>query len=433
MTPSSSPARPGVLAVVESQLSNFGLTPLRAAHELGFHVVLVSNDPDRYRVVSLAQEVFARHIDEIVRTDTNSVDAVAAALEPFRAAGRLRGVMTVTDYNIPIVAEVAARLGLPGLSPQSARTCRDKLLMRQACAAAGVAVPGFHQATSEEDALAAADRFGYPCVVKPMTESASIGVTLCRTPAEVRDAYREISGKPTDFRGQPRRPGALVEEYLIGFEVSVESVLAGGERTFLGVTDKALGSHPHFVEMGDTFPSMLSPSVREECTELARRALEAVGHDFGAAHVEVKMTEKGPFIVEVNGRMPGAEITQLIREATGIYLQREVVRLHAGQPADLTATRSGAAASRYLAARESGTLTSIDGVDLALRVPGVVDVDLEAHPGDTVRPAESNLDLLGYVVAVGDTTGDAVRRAEAALGQLTPRIEASAGTRGGGR
>ncbi|MFF8846688.1 ATP-grasp domain-containing protein [Streptomyces sp. NPDC015127] len=416
---------PGVLAVVESQLSNFGLTPLRAAHELGFHTVLMSNDPDRYRVVGLAEEVFAKHIDQIIQADTNSADAVAAALEPFHAEGRLRGVMTVTDYNIPVVAEVAARFGLPGLSPEAARTCRDKLLMRRACEAAGVAAPGFHQATTEEDALAAADRFGYPCVVKPMTESASIGVTLCRTPDEVLAAYRDISSSPTDFRGQPRRPGALVEEYLLGFEVSVESVLLDGERRVLGVTDKALGPHPHFVEMGDTFPSMLSAPVREACVDLACRALDAVGHDFGAAHVEVKMTAAGPRIVEVNGRMPGAEITQLIREATGIYLQREVIRLHTGRPADLTATRDAAAASRYLAARESGVLTAIGGADLARRVPGVVDVDLEAHPGDRVRPAESNLDLLGYVVAVGDTTGDAVRRAEAALGQLTPVIDSA--------
>ncbi|WP_331737939.1 ATP-grasp domain-containing protein [Streptomyces sp. NBC_01276] len=418
---------PGVIAVVESQLSNFGLTPLRAAHELGFHTVLVSNDPDRYRVVGIAEEIFSRHVDEIVRTDTNSADAVVAALLPFHEQGLLRGVMTVTDYNIPIVAEVAAHFGLPGLSPQAARNCRDKLLMRQACERAGVAVPGFHQATAEEDALAAAERFGYPVVVKPMTESASIGVTLCRTPEEVGAAYRDISSSPTDFRGQPRRPGALVEEYLLGFEVSVESVLADGERRFLGVTDKALGAHPHFVEMGDTFPSMLSEPVRAECTELARRALEAVGHDFGAAHVEVKMTEKGPYVVEVNGRMPGAEITQLIREATGLYLQREVVRLHAGLAADLTTTHDRAAASRYLSARQAGTLTGIGGADLARRVPGVVDVDLEVHPGDPVRPAESNLDLLGYVVAVGDTTGDAVRRAEAALGQLTPVIAPATG------
>jgi biotin carboxylase len=411
---------PGVLAVVESQLSNFGLTPLRAAHELGFHTVLVSNDPDRYRVVSLAEEVYAKHLDEVVTTDTNSVDAVVAALAPFHAAGRLSGVMTVTDYNIPIVAEVAARFGLPGLSPEAARNCRDKLLMRDACRAAGVAVPDYHQATGEADALDAAGRFGYPCVVKPMTESASIGVTLCRTPDEVVAAYRDLTASPTDFRGQPRRPGVLVEEYLIGFEVSVESVLVDGERHILGVTDKALGPHPHFVEMGDTFPSMLSEPVRRGCADLARRALDAVGHDFGAAHVEVKVTAEGPRIVEVNGRMPGAEITQLIREATGLYLQREVVRLHAGQAADLTRTREGAAASRYLAAHRTGTLARVEGVDLARRVPGVAEVDLEVRPGDSVRPAESNLDLLGYVVAVGDTTGDAVRRAESALGQLTP-------------
>ncbi|MFF7993906.1 ATP-grasp domain-containing protein [Kitasatospora xanthocidica] len=411
-----------VVAVIESQLSNFGLTPLRAAHELGFHTVLVSNNPDRYRVVSTAEEVFGAYIDEIVVADTNSLDAVADALEPFRADGRLRAVMTVTDYNIPLVAELAARFGLPGLSPDAARTCRDKLLMRRACHAAGVAVPGFHQATDEDEALAAAERFGYPCVVKPMTESASIGVALCRTPEEVLAAYRSISSVPTDFRGQPRRPGALVEEYLLGFEVSVESVLVDGRREVLGVTDKALGAHPHFVEMGDTFPSMLSEPVRRQCVDLALRALEAVGHDFGAAHVEVKMTADGPRIVEVNGRMPGAEITQLIREATGVHLQREVTRLHAGRPADLTRSRERAAASRYLAAREAGTLDRVEGADLARRVPGVVDVDLEVHPGERVRPAESNLDLLGYVVATGDTTGDAVRRAEAALGQLTPVI-----------
>ncbi|MFD9339491.1 ATP-grasp domain-containing protein [Streptomyces sp. NPDC060028] len=264
--------------------------------------------------------------------------------------------MTVTDYNIPVVAQVAARFGLPGLSPVAARNCRDKL----------------------------------PDAAGP-SGGRSRGPRL--PPGDER------------LRGQPRRPGALVEEYLLGFEVSVESVLVDGERRFLGVTDKALGPHPYFVEMGDTFPSMLSAPVREECTELARRPLEALGHDFGAAHVEVKMTADGPRIVEVNGRVPGAEITRLIREATGVYLQREVVKLHTGRPADLTPTRDRAAASRHLAARQSGTLTGIDGADLAHRDPGVVEVDLEAHPGDPVRPAESNLDLLGYVVAAGDTTG----------------------------
>ncbi len=194
----------------------------------------------------------------------------------------------------------------------------------------------------------------------------------------------------------------------------------------LGVTDKALGPHPNFVELGDTFPSMLPAPVRSQCVEVASSALDAIGHDFGAAHVEIKVTAAGPKLVEINARMAGAEIPLLIREALCIYLQREVVRLHAGLPADLTPTAGRAAASRYLSARTTGVLDSWHGADLAAQIPGVIEVDLEVSPGEAVRPAESDLDLLGYVVASGDTTGEAVRRADAACGQLHPVIRPAA-------
>lgn len=413
-------------AIVESQLSNFGLTPLRAAHELGFHTILVSNDPDRYRIVSTADEVFTKYLDEIVETDTNSADAIAEALSPWHSSGRLAGLLTVTDYNIALVAEVARLFGLPGLSSQAAMTCRDKLLMRRACRDASVPVPAFEHVTSQEQALAAAESFGYPCVVKPMTESASIGVVLCRTPEEVAAAYGGISSVATNFRGQPRRSGALVEEYLVGIEVSVESVMCHGERVVLGITDKTLGPHPYFVELGEAFPSVLPQPVQDECADITCRALTAVGHDFGAAHVEVKVTAAGPQIIEVNGRMPGGEIARLILEATGIHLQREVVQLHSGKRADLSPTRHRGAAYRYLAAPSPGTLRHVDGIDLAHRVPGVVDVEIEVGPGAHIRPARDNLDLLGWVTAVGGITSEAVRRAEAAAGQLTFDIVASA-------
>jgi biotin carboxylase len=412
-------AERGVVAVVETQLSNFGLTPLRAAFELGYRALFMGRDPERYHVLGTAEEVFSTYVDEVVKADTNSVDAVVQALAGVHGQGLLRGVLTVTDYQLPIVAEVARRFGLPGLSPDAARRCRDKLLMRQACAEADVPVPRFHHVSGEADALRAAADVGLPCVVKPMTESASIGVTLCRTPAEVSAAYHAISSVPHDFRGQPRRAGALLEEYLLGVEVSVESVLVDGQRDVLGVTDQTLGPHPYFVEIGDTFPSMLSARTRDACVDVALAALAAVGHDFGAAHVEVKVTGDGPRVVEVNGRMAGDEISALIREALGVYLQREVVRLHAGEPADLSRDRDRAAASRYLVATSAGTLHAIDGADLARRALGVVEVEFEVRPGDPVVPPANNLDLLGHVIAVADTPGEAARLGDAALCQLT--------------
>lgn len=405
--------------VVESQLSNFGLTPLTAARAEGFHTVLVSNNPDRYRTVSTAQKVYAEDLDEIIVADTNSVDEVVKDLAPVSTDRGIAGIMTVTDYNLTVVAEVAHRLGQLGLSPAAADQCRDKYLMREACAAAGVPSPARRHVTTESAARAAAVELGYPCVVKPMTESASIGVAFCRNVEMVLDAFHRIAASATNFRGQQRRPGVLIEEYLLGSEVSVEVVLVNGHREVLGVTDKNLGPHPHFVETGETFPSMLSSQARAACTSVALAALEAVSHDFGAAHVEVKLTAEGPRLVEVNGRIAGGEIGRLIREATGIDLIQQVVRMHAGLPVDLNPTRNQAAASRCLLAATSARLRAVHGTELARRSPGVVDVDLEVGVGDLIAPPESNLDLLGHVVAVGDTTGDAVRRAETALGQLS--------------
>ncbi|WP_406474680.1 ATP-grasp domain-containing protein [Streptomyces sp. NBC_01615] len=415
-----------VIAVIESQLSDFGLTPLRAAHELGYRAVLVSNDPDRYRAVSTADEVYAKYIDGILTADTNSAEAVIEALTPFHTEGVLRGVMTVTDYNIPIVARIAAHFGLPGMDVDAAAACRDKLVQREMMRAAGVAVPRFTQAVTQEDALAAAEEFGLPVVVKPMTESASIGVSLCRTPEEVAAAHHAIASVPLNFRGQPRRPGALVEEYLIGYELSAEIVHDGTEHRVIGLTDKALGPHPYFAELGEIFPSVLSEPVRTACADLVISALRAVGHDFGAAHVEVKVTQDGPYIVEINGRMAGAEIPRLILESTGIHMQREVTLLHAGRPADLTPTQDRAAVSRYLTASTAGVLAGVEGADLARRVPGVVAVVLHPKNGKPVKPAQSNLDYLGTVVATADTAGDALRCADAAVGQLTPVVVAEA-------
>jgi biotin carboxylase len=407
---------PGVFAVVETWLAPVGRTPLRAAKDLGLRTVFLTSDLSAYAATDAARAELASCVDEFVTVDTQSTDAVVKALAPL--GGQLRGVFSTNDYNVTVVAEAAEALGLPGLSPRAAHGARHKLRTRERCGEAGVPVPRWHWAHTEEDARACAAALGLPCVVKPMTDAAGIGVRLCRTPDEVAEQYRWITGDPKDFRGGTRTPGVLLEEYLVGFEVSVEIVAVDGAYTVLGVTDKALGPHPHFVEIGETFPSLLPEHVQQSCVDTALAALGALGHDFGAAHVEIRMTADGPRLVEVNARMPGAWITRLIRESTGVDLPRELVRLHTGDRPDLAVRTLGGAASRYLTAPDDGTLRAVRGEDIAARVPGVVEVEVHAEVGDRVRRARDNVDVCGSVVALGSTAGEAARRADAAIGQL---------------
>lgn len=405
----------GIFVVVEAQLSTSGIRPLEVAHRLGYESVFLTNDPDRYRGIETYANTISGSVAEVVTADTNSVAGILAGVERF---GSLRALYTHCDYNLPLVAEAAAKLGLPGLSPRAAETARDKLATRRACAEAGVPGPGFAHATTEEEAVGAARRLGFPCVVKPMTESASTGVALAFTEARVRELFHGIADVPEDARGQLRRPGVLVEEYLLGYEVSVETVTFEGRTRVLGVTDKNLGGAPYFAETGDTFPSALPPEVTDRLARTSVDALGAIGFDFGAAHTEIKLTADGPKLVEVNARIGGAEIAALVEYAFGVPYLEQVLRMHVGERPELDAVKRGAAASRYLAARRPGIVTAVHGLDLAARVSGVTEVEVKVGPGAAIGPPTSNHELLGHVVAVGATPAEAGRLADAALAQI---------------
>ncbi|WP_143645348.1 ATP-grasp domain-containing protein [Streptomyces antioxidans] len=407
-----------MLVVIESFMGTLGRTPLEAARAQGLQVAFVTRDVSRYTPNAQAREAFAACVDEVIEADVHDSAAVVTAVDQAYGRGELCGVYTTLDHYLPVVAEVARVLGLPGLDPDAAGACRNKLRTRQVAEAAGVGVPTWAWVRSEREAVAAAGRVGLPCVVKPMTEGGSVDVKLCRTEGEVIAQYHRIASVPTDYFGAPRVPGALVEEYLVGFEVSVESFTLRGERTLIGVTDKRLGGHPYFVEAGELFPSLLPHSVQKELVGTAFAALDAVGHDFGCAHVEVRMTAAGPRLIEINARMPGGQITRLIRESTGLNLQREQVRMHTGEEPDLTLRPVGAAAARFVAAPQDGTVRAVHGADLLGRLAGVVEVDVHVAPGDEVRVPRNSVDLLGSVVACGQNGGEALLRADAAIGQI---------------
>ncbi|MFE4974503.1 ATP-grasp domain-containing protein [Kitasatospora sp. NPDC056651] len=411
-----------VIAIVETGRGEYGLQPLIRARELGLRPVLVTDDLGRYAVDDASRELIERTVHAVVSADTTDGAAVTEALRPYQERGELCGALAVIDYYVTVVAEAARALGLPGLAPQAAHAARNKLRTREVCLEHGVPAPRFVRAMSAREAVRAAESVGFPCVVKPLTEAASIGVRLCRTAEEVAGHYGLLTESALDMRGIAKPGGVLVEEYLTGYELSVEVLTTGAGPQVVGVTDKALAPHPYFVEIGETFPTQLPDAVRDEAVAVALAALRAIGHDFGAAHVEIKMTADGPRLVEVNARMAGAQIGRIIREATGLDLLAEVLRLHAGLEPELSVSRNAAAASRYLTAVDGGVLDGFGGVDLVERLPGVLAVDLYARPGTEVRRGRSNADVLGHLVVRADTPAEAARWAETAALMLTAEV-----------
>jgi S-sulfo-L-cysteine synthase (3-phospho-L-serine-dependent) len=400
-----------VLLFVESNTTGTGMLALRTVARLGATPVLLTNDPARYGA-------HGEPPCRVVVCDTNDQSELARCAEAELASAPLAGVTTTSDFYLGAVAGLAASLGVPANTPQTVTTCKDKARARQVLTDRGLLQPRFTAVTRPGQVASAVRKTGLPCVVKPVDGSGSEDVLLCATPAQAQRQAALVLAVERNVRGQASAGAALVEEYAEGPEYSVETFCADGTNACVGITAKHLGGLPGFVESGHDFPAVLSALVAKELEEAARRALDAVGYSWGAAHVEIRLTGRGPLIVEINARLAGGMIPELIRLAVGVDLLEQQLRAAIGLPVSLEPTRSRHAAIRFLLPHADGTLRDVLGVETAARVPGIEHAVLTCEPGRKVRVARDAYDRLGYVVAVGDSPSRVQCALDEALGQI---------------
>ncbi len=358
--------------------------------------------------------------DRILSTDTNDAVTLLDFLERQHQRLRFDGVLTACDYYLETVAETAERLGLPGAAPAAVKQSRLKHQMREALDRAGLPNPNYRLTSTWEEVRSGAAELGYPVVLKPVDLCASMYVRLANNESELRHAFDALEAFPVNARSQPRSRQILLEAYLDGEEVSVETCTYRGETTVIGITDKSVTGFPAFIESGHMFPAQLDPEVAEAACELVRNALVAVGFDHGIAHTEVKLTSEGPRIVEINVRTPGNYITELIRHVTGIDLLGAMIQLALGKHPSLTPSETGvkSAAIQFILPPSSGLVRSVAGVESVAGNPDVVDFQLKPIVGGRVSGPVNNNDYLGRVMVVDRAGSNARAKAEAIARQV---------------
>jgi len=412
------------LVMIESWVGASGnlLPPLLKS--LGHTYVFVTRKLEHYQSPhSTETHPVIRHAEEVIVAETNDTERLIEALR----SRSFDGAITVCDYYIDTVVEVARAFGIPCPFPNDVKAVRHKHLMREALDRAGVPNPNYRLARSWEEAEDAARSIGYPLVVKPVDLASSAFVRLVRNREELEIAYRQLDAFPLNFRDQARDCTVLLEEYMSGDEVSVESVSSNGATTVLGVTDKSVTGSPYFIENGHMFPADLPGALREETERLVRDALRAVEYDHGIAHTEVKLTPDGPRIVEINPRTAGNYIVELVKRATDVDLLRAFVDLALGREPDLAAKETGvvSAAVLFLVPPQGGVIAALEGEASLDRDPRIARYKLEDCVGKRVSAPIDNACYLGHVVAE-DREGLRARAfAEEALGRIALRFAES--------
>ncbi len=320
-------------------------------------------------------------------------------------------IVCLIDIRLVEASRLAKKLGLRFLSPQTAALVRDKYQVRQRLAACGIVQPEFELATSNAELSAAVEKIGFPLLIKPCDGYGSQNIVTFRSQRDfepARTLFANYLPCRTDYGlGVRANDRLLVERFVAGVVIGVETFTLEGKHRFLGINDKVFFPPPFFAIRGSSFPA--SRFDTETIRDYVFSILDAIGFDFGAAHTEVIVAEDGLYLVEVNARLIGAKIPRLLGLALGRSVYSDVVNLHLGILPESKDTGLFAA-SRWVVASEAGILREI--VLPEQQDPAICAVEMLKKPGDWVRPPFDNTDRLGYVMAVAASIGEAERIAE---------------------
>ena len=320
------------------------------------------------------------------------------------------------DWPVAVAARVAERLGLPHpIDSRTAVLATSKLRQRERFAEAGVPQPLHHAARRLEEALAAAERVGYPCVVKAPDRQGQRGLAVVERPDELPAALaRALDSSRSDF--------ALVEELVDGREVTVNGFSFRGRFHPLTVTDRLLAEPPAFgVALAHAWPSSLPSSDVQAAIEAATAAAGAIGIRDGPSYTQLRVDAEGAKVGEIAARLGGGHDAELCEVALGAALNELALDAALGRetaPDALAGRRRvGGACVRFLVA-PSGELRALRGAHEAAAEAGVVWLRLYHDRGHHYGPLLRGADRAGAVLAVGDDREDALARATRAAARV---------------
>ena len=346
-------------------------------------------------------------------SDTAAVVRVARELQ-------VSGVVTAaSDVAVPAVSAVVRALGLPGLPPDVAQRCRDKLQCAKSLRAQGHAVPETLAVDDLEEAEAAVAALGgYPLIVKPRSGGGGRGVSLVRKPAELAPALacaRRAYG--------PGQQGVLLQEFIGGESVGVEAFFAEGELAAAFVLDDQF--EPGYISpAGHSLPPSL-PAASLQAVESAVAGFgRGLGLRDGPANFDLRFAAGRTVLLEINPRLGGNSITDLVRSAYGVDLAEATVCAALGQdPRPILARQKlQPTAARLILKHAHGVARIAGGLsDLAER-PGVLSLDVLVSDGQAAHVRVDEWTILGRTLVQAASGGEASQLALEITSEAASRI-----------
>ena len=375
---------------------------LSAARQLDVEVVIASDHPQTLSELSPLKSL---------SLDFRYPEPATQKIALFAETYPIDAVVGVDDDTTILATMAAKELSLPHNTIESAYATRDKHQLRKVLVKAGLRAPWFKLLSVNENPEWMANQIDFPCVLKPLSLSASRGVIRANDAAQFVDAFHRVvailqsSSEEDEHRGSAEQ--LLVEGFIPGTEVALEGIVVQGELKVLAIFDKPDPlDGPFFEETLYITPSRLPTSVQQEITSCTQDAAKALGLREGPVHAELRVKDGCAWMLELAPRSIGGLCARTLRFGTGMSLEKLIIRHAIGQDVNSSKREENAAGVMMIPIPHAGILREVTGQGQAEAIEGIEEVTISIPIGQEVVPLPEGKRYLGFIFARGGTPAD---------------------------
>jgi biotin carboxylase len=327
---------------------------------------------------------------------------VAALKQLLIALGRKPdAVLAVDDSGLDLAALLSEYFCLPGNSPEAVRQTRDKLAFRNLLRRGGLHCPDFCHLDTDTRPAKLPPPLAFPVVVKARRLGASRGVIRADAPPAYAQAVQWVRNIQAKADRDAAELGLVVENFIPGSEYALEGLLQDGRLRVLALFDKPDPlDGPYFEETIYLTPSRLTQDEQNGIAQTVQRACALAGLKSGPVHAEMRVNAQGVWLLEIAARSIGGLCGRVLRHALGMSLEELILRQALNLP--LPQAKPGEANGvMMIPIPQHGMLHGVRGLDQALAVAGISDIQITASPGQLIAPPPEGAAYLGFIFAQG--------------------------------
>jgi biotin carboxylase len=384
---------------------------IKLANEMGYHTVATDKNKNA--------PGFQFSNDKIIASTYDIKETLAEVIKYHKNNKSINGVISIAADVPMTVSSVAEKLGLACNSLSTSILSSDKIKMKEVFKNNKVPTPEFRQINSYKEFINICNNWSFPLIIKPSDSRGARGVLQINEKVDLKWAYDHSLSYSSSKK-------LIVEKYILGPQISTESIIYNGTCTTVGFSDRNYEYlekyFPHIIENGGDLPASLSKSQEIEINNIIKNAAHSLGVERGVVKGDIVISNGEPIIIEMATRLSGGYFcSHEIPLSTGVDFVGNAIKIAMGENInikDLYPKFSKNICQRYIFPKE-GKIKKINGLELLKQKKDIEFFKMFIKNNDIIKNYTSHISRAGVIIASGNSRQEAIKNVEEAVKLVT--------------